>query len=435
MIYNNEPTYSVYIEIEKHSRVKYEYNKTTHRLEVDRVLPYPYFYPHSYGFFPNTLSEDGDELDVLVLTSDMLGNKMNTIIQKNTYVDVVIVGGLIMEDEKGLDEKIFVVKKGDTFFENLNETQRNELFYNIIWFFSNYKSSEPNKWSVVKGLIEKEDAVSIYNKYKLPEVQTKNALCILTRYFSYSWIEFLSEFSDTYDIYMVIDDNSEKHGISGKSGKVNIIQIDDQECVSSNYYKSSCWTNLKDVISWDKALYFFNRVCSVKYDNVWFIEDDEFLRNESMLLKMDKTYPTSDLLCSFNEINETGETKRGWNHWVNVVHRIGTPWAHSLICICRLSRRLLDRVDDYVSDRHLLFIEALFNTLCLHYGYKIDNPREISEKSIHFNRKWEMDELEADKIYHPIKQAYLHSYIRCQMELQLNKQQYECEYNERNYGL
>jgi inorganic pyrophosphatase len=55
-------TVRVYIEIEKHSNQKYEFNKTTNKLELDRVLPYPYFYPYAYGFIENTLAMDGDEL-------------------------------------------------------------------------------------------------------------------------------------------------------------------------------------------------------------------------------------------------------------------------------------------------------------------------------------------------------------------------------------
>jgi inorganic pyrophosphatase len=411
-----ENTYSVYIEIEKHSRIKYEYNKTIHKLEVDRILPYPYFYPHAYGYFPNTLTEDGDELDILILTSD----DEEPSITKNRYYDVEIVGGLIMEDEKGLDEKIFTIKKGDPFFYNLNENKRNELFYNIMWFFSNYKSLEPNKWSSVKGLIDKEDAIALYNKYKLPV-----AICLLTRYYNQDWIDFLKTFSDHYDIYMVIDDNSKNPSfdnmVDNENNKIKLVQIEDKLCYESNYCKSSISSNLKDLVAWDRALYYFNRVCQKKYRNIWFIEDDVFLCSEKMLLNIDTRYSNSDLLSSFHEINETGNIREGWNHWVNVVNRIGTPWAHSLVCICRLSSRLLDRVDEYIQDRHLLFIEALFNTLCLHNGYKVDNPEEISDKSIHFNKKWTMDDIHKGKIYHPIKEVYLHSYIRHQLQIENEK--------------
>jgi inorganic pyrophosphatase len=58
----------VYIEIEKFSNIKYEFNKELNKLCVDRILPYPYFYPYAYGFIPNTKALDGDELDICVLT-------------------------------------------------------------------------------------------------------------------------------------------------------------------------------------------------------------------------------------------------------------------------------------------------------------------------------------------------------------------------------
>ena len=59
----------VYIEIEKFSNIKYEFNKELNKLCVDRILPYPYFYPYAYGFIPNTKALDGDELDICVLTN------------------------------------------------------------------------------------------------------------------------------------------------------------------------------------------------------------------------------------------------------------------------------------------------------------------------------------------------------------------------------
>ena len=67
--YNN-----IYIEIEKHSNMKYEFNKNTNKLELDRILPYPYFYPYAYGFFKNTIGNDGDELDALLITNEKYSN-------------------------------------------------------------------------------------------------------------------------------------------------------------------------------------------------------------------------------------------------------------------------------------------------------------------------------------------------------------------------
>jgi len=95
----------VYIEIEKDSNVKYELNKETNTLEVDRILPYPYYYPYSYGFITNTLAMDNDELDALIITDKK--------IERDRFYDVYIVGVLIMSDEKGLDEKVLCVLEED----------------------------------------------------------------------------------------------------------------------------------------------------------------------------------------------------------------------------------------------------------------------------------------------------------------------------------
>ena len=63
-----DPTIQVFIKIERCSNQKYEWNKTSASLELDRVLPYPY----AYGFIPETLAQDGDALDILVVTDKKL---------------------------------------------------------------------------------------------------------------------------------------------------------------------------------------------------------------------------------------------------------------------------------------------------------------------------------------------------------------------------
>jgi inorganic pyrophosphatase len=148
--------YNIYIEIEKNSNMKYEYNKDTNSLELDRILSYPYFYPYAYGFFQNTIGNDSDELDALLITNE----KYNI----NQNVECEIIGGLIMEDEKGMDEKIFVIPINDTMYLNLTELEKEEIYNNIIWFFSNYKSKDKDKWSKVHRLMDKTEAINLYNK-------------------------------------------------------------------------------------------------------------------------------------------------------------------------------------------------------------------------------------------------------------------------------
>ena len=147
---------TVYIEIERDSNVKYEFDKVTQKLVVDRILPHPYYYPYAYGFIPNTLAMDNDELDILVITDQKL--------EKNKYYDTVIIGVLVMEDEKGMDEKVLCVLEEDSSKITDIADVTKETLYNIHWFFSNYKNKTENRWSNVIGFENKEFAVELYNK-------------------------------------------------------------------------------------------------------------------------------------------------------------------------------------------------------------------------------------------------------------------------------
>ena len=144
-------------------------------------------------------------------------------------------------------------------------------------------------------------------------------------------------------------------------------------------------------------------IMPISTEYVWFLEDDVFIMNEEILLQIDEESGNADLVCAFDEMNETGDISKGWNHWVNVIHKIGTPWAHSLISCCRLSKRLLQKVDEYVKDRPLMFIEALFSTLAHHYDYKIYNSEKM--KTITYDKKWELEDIlkNPNYIYHPVK--------------------------------
>lgn len=151
----------VIIEIERHSNQKWEYDRVNDRLYLDRVLNYPYFYPYSYGFFPNTLGNDGDELDVLLITEKRYQNYNDSKIE----IEGIIVGGLMMHDEKGEDEKIFVVPLDEIeSYYNKTGLELQLMHDDIIWFFSNYKSREEGKWSRVEHLLNREDAVNVYRK-------------------------------------------------------------------------------------------------------------------------------------------------------------------------------------------------------------------------------------------------------------------------------
>ncbi|MFW0068092.1 MAG: inorganic diphosphatase [Coxiella endosymbiont of Dermacentor silvarum] len=149
--------------------VKYEYNKEFRLLTVDRFIPITMHYPCNYGFVPNTLSEDGDPLDVLVITP--------VPIQSGTLIRVRAVGLMRMEDESGKDSKIltFPLAKACREYQSIQTIKDVSplLLDTITYFFEHYKDLELNKWAKVKGwegkdAAEKElqDSMNFFKKLK-----------------------------------------------------------------------------------------------------------------------------------------------------------------------------------------------------------------------------------------------------------------------------
>lgn len=156
---NSDNFVKVYIEIKQYSTIKYEYNKQTQKLEIDRILNSQFPYPYAYGFIPNTLADDGDELDILIITNKFINN--------NAYYNVFIIGALEMQDEKGNDEKLLGVLEED--YEKYNDLENlpDDALNSIMTFFSNYKNNEPGKWSKIGCFMNKIDATNLYKKYLL----------------------------------------------------------------------------------------------------------------------------------------------------------------------------------------------------------------------------------------------------------------------------
>ncbi len=124
------------IEIPKGSRNKYEYDDASGRLRLDRVLYSPLHYPADYGFIPDTLAEDEDHLDVLIVTHEPSF--------PGCIVPVRPVGVLDMHDEKGRDEKILAVPVGDPRFSEVTDLAHlaPHFLKEIEHFFQVYKTLE-----------------------------------------------------------------------------------------------------------------------------------------------------------------------------------------------------------------------------------------------------------------------------------------------------
>lgn len=136
-------TVEAFIEIPRGSRNKYEYDKETGQFRLDRVLFSSVHYPTDYGYIPDTLAEDGDGLDILVL------------VEEPTFPGCLIesraIGGLDMSDEKGVDFKVLAVPVGDPRFDHVHtlDDLSEHWLREIETFFSTYKLLEPKQTEVL----------------------------------------------------------------------------------------------------------------------------------------------------------------------------------------------------------------------------------------------------------------------------------------------
>jgi inorganic pyrophosphatase len=146
---------NVFIEIPKDGNIKYELDKESGVIFVDRFLHTAMNYPFNYGFIPNTLSEDGDPVDVLVLGDQVL--------IPGVVIPSKIIGMLEMEDEAGIDTKILAVptEKIDPSFGEINDIADLSIAIKnkIKHFFENYKTLEPGKWVKIKDWKGKKEAI------------------------------------------------------------------------------------------------------------------------------------------------------------------------------------------------------------------------------------------------------------------------------------
>ena len=139
--------------------VKYELDKASGALFVDRFLHTSMQYPANYGFIPHTLSEDGDPCDVLVVSQ--------TPIIPGAVVRCRPIGALLMKDEAGPDEKIVAVPvdRLHPFFTNVNSYADLPpiLIEQIAHFFQHYKDLEKGKWVTITEWVGPEKARDLIN--------------------------------------------------------------------------------------------------------------------------------------------------------------------------------------------------------------------------------------------------------------------------------
>lgn len=146
--------FTAVIEIPKGSKCKYELDKFTGLLKLDRVLYTSTHYPANYGFIPRTYADDGDPLDVLVLCSEP--------IYPLTLIRVYPIGVMRMIDGGKMDDKVIAIPFSDPSYLGISSIDElpSHIFDEIMHFFSVYKQLE-NKQTAVKTLFGVDEAKQI----------------------------------------------------------------------------------------------------------------------------------------------------------------------------------------------------------------------------------------------------------------------------------
>lgn len=150
-------SFSAVIEITKGSKIKYELDKKSGLLRLDRILYTSTHYPANYGFIPRTYGDDNDPLDVLLLCSEK--------IEPMTLVRAYPIGVISMIDNGRNDEKIIAIPFSDpnnNMYKDINELPKH-VFDEMGHFFTVYKNLE-NKDTAVNEVSGREEAIKIIDK-------------------------------------------------------------------------------------------------------------------------------------------------------------------------------------------------------------------------------------------------------------------------------
>ena len=256
----------------------------------------------------------------------------------------------------------------------------------------------------------------------------KKAVALIVKEPKEIYLDFLQGFTQ-YDIYIIIDSDKDlteltkavPAGSCAKADKykpLNFIQLSNQHCINHGFQNVNFIGVKKMISGWDKALLFFSVVIPLKYDYVWFIEDDVFFLNEQVLTNLDLKYPSQDLIanCDFdkNNINSNFSNNVGWV-WPLINIQIQKPWYAGMMCAARLSDTLLQCIRWYASKYNtLFFLEALFPTITSHFKLSYVNPIElttITYRDVFFEKEEDQERLETH-IFHPMKDLNKHLELR-----------------------
>jgi len=230
----------------------------------------------------------------------------------------------------------------------------------------------------------------------------RTAICFLTVAPKREFFTFCDSLvNERYDVYICVD----KPFHQDFDSLCKIIQIP-SEVAENAGFKGSVIYFSNQACSRDKALFYF---CSnfMPYERVWFIEEDVFIPTADTLSEIDNKYPSGDLLAPSHFIfkKQTFFQKNTW-YW-NHIHKqtkLNYPFAASMICAIRVSKKLLYAIRQYAQKFKSLFLdEVMFNTIALHAGLKVVVARDELHYTILHKHAWVGQHFSKHALYHPIK--------------------------------
>lgn len=239
---------------------------------------------------------------------------------------------------------------------------------------------------------------------------SKKIICILCLNANKETFAFAEKLNNIYDVYICIDNNDSMLPKYDET-KIKIIRFYNNE-PDDNYFKGSVEYAKNRACSRDKALYYFCKI-DTNYEYIWFLEEDVFIPHKDTITNIDNIYKTEDLLSRENIIKiSRNDLSSYWQHWDKNNNKIDFPWAHSMICAIRVSKKLMECILEFVNNKkYLLFDELLFNTIALQNNLHVVTPIEFSNIVFSFHDIIP-DNINENYLYHPIKNLKKHKELR-----------------------
>lgn len=231
----------------------------------------------------------------------------------------------------------------------------------------------------------------------------KSAICIICLRPHSDLVEFYSRFTNYTIIFMIDDSSFDCTDLHLKYPTVHFIQISNETCDKAGYKHSSYMPGsslvFKEIIAWDKAIYYFSKI-SMDFDFVWFFEDDVFIHGEHTLQNIDIKYPLSDILCR-DKTRQSLPGEWGW-FWSAITIHFDPPYFQSMISAIRMSATLLRCIRTYIDEhKKMCFIEAMFPSIAHRYNLLYDTPAEF--QGIYWRHDWNPSEINETGLFHPMK--------------------------------